>query len=547
MLRHKLQLSILVVIMLTFGCLGVYYLLHSKAASSVTGDINGDNKVDYLDLAILASNYHKTGQSYAQGNLNNDPVGNVDVYDFAILASNWGNVAVGSGPPTTGKNRFGIATGAQGWPSQTEWNSGSFQRNIDDMAAAGVHWVRMTFPWSSIEPNAPNGSTHSYQFTMANNVANYLNSKSIKLAITLEQPPVWSNTTSVYGCGATTKSPQTTTPFVFKPEDYAAFGGALAKDLKAYPNVLVFEMGNEPNHVKPNTWPVPNACEYTVLAKMTYATIKFQNSSLTVLSAGIGGITNGKGSILPDDFIGQMYAENNSSSTGLFDALAYHPYTYPNSPSQDVQGYVSPGDPNNCITPNSGVVGVSVPGHYKGWCRMVMTRDIMVANGDSNKKMWITEFGIPTIPANKAGSGSPLQPWPETIDQTRWTALLNSYLPTDMNGNNVVLPIPTDCGTIANPTADTFPHCSVLNGFLGVGSADTQATMLKQAYNLIETPAYNWAGPIFYFTFNDKTSPELSDNGNGDPNGGDFMGLVDFNGNHKPAYNEYKALEQIAP
>ncbi len=92
MFKSKLQLYVLATTMIVFGSLGVYFLFHSKAATQVPGDVNGDGKVNTTDFAIIASNYNKTGRTYAQGNLNNDPAGKVDVFDFAILAKNWGSM-----------------------------------------------------------------------------------------------------------------------------------------------------------------------------------------------------------------------------------------------------------------------------------------------------------------------------------------------------------------------------------------------------------------------------------------------------------------------
>jgi hypothetical protein len=52
------------------------------------GDINRDRSVNATDFAILAGNFGKVGQTYAQGDLNGD--GFVNATDFAILAGNFG-------------------------------------------------------------------------------------------------------------------------------------------------------------------------------------------------------------------------------------------------------------------------------------------------------------------------------------------------------------------------------------------------------------------------------------------------------------------------
>jgi hypothetical protein len=55
----------------------------------LTGDINHDRSVDFLDLATLAQNYNSTsgGMTWAQGDFNGD--GNVDFLDLAKLAQNY--------------------------------------------------------------------------------------------------------------------------------------------------------------------------------------------------------------------------------------------------------------------------------------------------------------------------------------------------------------------------------------------------------------------------------------------------------------------------
>ena len=54
----------------------------------LNGDINRDRKVDSADFVTLASNFGKTGMTYAQGDLNGN--GRVDSGDFVLLAANFG-------------------------------------------------------------------------------------------------------------------------------------------------------------------------------------------------------------------------------------------------------------------------------------------------------------------------------------------------------------------------------------------------------------------------------------------------------------------------
>lgn len=52
-----------------------------------TSDLNGDGKVDALDLSTLLTNWNKTGQTAAQGNINGDAV--IDALDLSTLLTNW--------------------------------------------------------------------------------------------------------------------------------------------------------------------------------------------------------------------------------------------------------------------------------------------------------------------------------------------------------------------------------------------------------------------------------------------------------------------------
>lgn len=59
----------------------------STTPTKVAGDVNGDGKVDALDLSIILSNWNKTGATAAQGDLNGD--GTVNALDLSIVLANW--------------------------------------------------------------------------------------------------------------------------------------------------------------------------------------------------------------------------------------------------------------------------------------------------------------------------------------------------------------------------------------------------------------------------------------------------------------------------
>ena len=149
------------------------------------------------------------------------------------------------------------------------------------------------------------------------------------------------------------------------PQLYADFAAKVAARYKN--TIRVFELGNEPNHSHyVNT---PNPATYTSLLKLAYPAIKKADPNAFVLVGGIGGVRDNGGDIDPLTFVRALYQDG---AKGYFDGLAYHPYTYPELPTQEI----SIGD--------------------RGWSRMLSVRSIMVQNGDAAKQIWITEFGAPT-------------------------------------------------------------------------------------------------------------------------------------------------------
>jgi polysaccharide biosynthesis protein PslG len=102
--------------------------------------------------------------------------------------------------------------------------------------------------------------------------------------------------------------------------------------------------------------------------------MKAADPNAFVLVGGIGGVKDSGGDIDPVTFVKGLYT---NGAKGSFDGLAYHPYTYPETPTQEI-----------------------VSGN-RGWSRMLAVRAVMVQNGDAAKPVWVTEFGAPT-----SGSGS---------------------------------------------------------------------------------------------------------------------------------------------
>jgi hypothetical protein len=163
--------------------------------------------------------------------------------------------------------------------------------------------------------------------------------------------------------GTTDKAPPT------NPADFASFAAAAVRHF-APMGVNVWEIWNEPNLAQ--FWsPRPDVAAYTRLLVGAHDAIKAVDPSATVLTGGLSpAVDAGDGStISPISFVRGMYG---AGAKDKFDAVGIHPYSFPFMPM----------DPTTT-----------------GWntfIRMPLVHDIMAAQGDGAKKIWMTEFGAPT-------------------------------------------------------------------------------------------------------------------------------------------------------
>lgn len=140
----------------------------------------------------------------------------------------------------------------------------------------------------------------------------------------------------------------------FPPNDPQDFAGYCAAVVARYApmGVKYYELWNEPNNGSYFT-----AQTYTNLVTAAYDAIKAVDSTVTVLAGPSGG--GSAGGIDQIVFLRDMYTAGVGNH---FDALTHHPY-----------------------------------GLY--WNNLPALRQIMLENGDTSKKIWLTEFGDPTFGA----------------------------------------------------------------------------------------------------------------------------------------------------
>ena len=303
-----------------------------------------------------------------------------------------GAAAIASTPSTQTafafrKDSFGIAPGAGFF-----LNPPVLERGLNDYKALGVRWIRSTIPWKNFQPNDPAtlpAGAEKYNWRGVDGFVATMHSPAysglFNLIITIESPPDWAAKSTRVGRIACTEQPP------FDLASCAAASAALAQHLSG--TASVFELENSPN-MSPSgivdgsgdgIWKSPNPCGYTQLLKQSYPAIKAVRPDATVLVGGIGGVRDKPGYKMPaDTFLAALYTYG---AQGSFDGVSYHPYSNPNMPCS----------PYDAICTYSSEPSRKDPyGLKNGWDRMLHARDIMVARGDSAKKIWMTEYGGPT-------------------------------------------------------------------------------------------------------------------------------------------------------
>jgi polysaccharide biosynthesis protein PslG len=277
-------------------------------------------------------------------------------------------------------------------------------QQLEQMKAMGVTSVRLEANWNGGQPTGPG----SFDWAPLDLVISSINQVGLSADLVIDGCPSWAAVSGAQG------------DMYAQPASSAAFAtwaGAVAARYGPK-GVKYFEIWNEPNLAI--FWqPAPDPAAYTADLKAAYTAIKAADPSAFVLSGGLGIAADDGTNYDPRTFLQDMYADG---AQGSFDGLGYHPYSYPDSPDT----YAS----------------------WSGWSIMNQTspslRSIMTANGDSAKKIFITEYGAPTSGPNSVGESGQSTDLVQAItqaSQSSWIGSLYIYtwadlssLPADQDG-----------------------------------------------------------------------------------------------------------------
>lgn len=231
------------------------------------------------------------------------------------------------------------------------------------MRAIGISSVRVDANWRWIQPSGP----RAFYWSQLDQEVDSIHAAGMSVDLVIDGCPPWAASANAGGDA----SPQPASS-----SQYATFAADVAARY-APKGANIFEIWNEPNIVR--FWqPAPSPAAYTADLVAAYAAIKAVDPSAFVISGGLAPAASNGIDYGPINFLKAMYADG---AKGSFDALGYHPYSFP-----------------------------AVPDTYEpwsAWSQMASTspsiKGVMASNGDSSKPIWITEFGAPTSGPSNVG------------------------------------------------------------------------------------------------------------------------------------------------
>ena len=243
-------------------------------------------------------------------------------------------------PPPAGG---GPAVGAQFHCAWSFYTNPSRAAVLDELAAAGVRWVRIDVAWDGIEDSVK-GARNPWYIAMVDYCVDQARMRNLNVLVTLWLTPGWANG------GRSNNVPPT------NPQDYADFARWAASHWAG--RVAAWEVWNEPDPSQ--TFWQGSVQQYVSLLRAAYPAFKAGDPAAKVI---LGGPASND-----DGWIGQVYR---LGARGSFDVLATHPYQA-----------IADAPPERADDGN------------RWWfTHLPAVRNVMIANGDGNKPVWFTEFG----------------------------------------------------------------------------------------------------------------------------------------------------------
>ena len=250
-------------------------------------------------------------------------------------------------------------------------------QTLQMIADAGFHWIRQSFPWYDIEIHTKGDfedrrhEPYRSAWDKYDNIVELAEQHGLAIIARLEAPPEWS------------RHDGTARGAFGPPDDIADYADYVSAVVERYRGrIRFYQIWNEPN-IYPEWGNQPvDPVAYTELLCLAYARIKTADPQAVVISGAMAptaelGTWNPayEGNNLMDVvFLQRMY---DAGAGACFDVMAVNDYMLWSGPT------------DHRMRPTQGQVNFSRP---------LWVRDVMVANGDAHKPVWISEMNSNAAP-----------------------------------------------------------------------------------------------------------------------------------------------------
>lgn len=226
------------------------------------------------------------------------------------------------------------------------------KRTLEMVREMGTPWIVEYFPWAFSEPHSGR-----YDWRHADLVVDHANRQGLRVVARLGLVPEWAR-------------PKDTISTYLDSEhyaDFAAYAAAFAAHFQGRVDAII--VWNEPNLSLEWGYRQPDPAAYVTLLQQSSAAIRAVDPDVLILAGALAptfGDPNGELGMSDLAFLQAIY---DAGAAPYFDALAVHSYGLT----------FAPDDP-----PDPEVINFR---------RVELLRQIMVANGDAAKQVFITESG----------------------------------------------------------------------------------------------------------------------------------------------------------
>ncbi|MCB0201824.1 MAG: beta-galactosidase [Anaerolineae bacterium] len=240
------------------------------------------------------------------------------------------------------------------------WRGEIADRDLTLMKNSGFQWVKQWFAWDDIEA----AGKGQYDWSIPDRIVQQTEEHGLKLLVRVDREPAWAG-----------PPPQNTQHLV-------DFLNALATRYKG--RIDAIQIWNEPNLAREWGNQPPNPAQYAQMLRASYQAIKSADPNMIVITAGMAPTGTCCDVAMPDDrFYREMYQAMGGNSDGYFDMLGVHG-----------AGFAAPPE----ISPDETAANKPLYGgeRFFAFRHIEDIRQIMVENGDADKRVVVLEFGWTT-------------------------------------------------------------------------------------------------------------------------------------------------------